>query len=83
MENNLPPPQNDPVITVDGKNYKFSELPLEIQRLVVVFNNWQLEGEKLNADMKKLEYAINGISAQIGAEIRKMNEPTPQVSINP
>lgn len=84
MENQpIPPqqPQQAPVITIDGKQYQFADLPPDVQRLVIFYNNWNVELEKAVADLRKLEYAIQQVSTQIGAEMKKVTDPAPDIKI--
>jgi len=71
MDTVQPQQQEQPTITIDGKPYKFNELPQEVQRLVILYNNWQVEFEKAASELKKLEFAIGAVSSQIGAEMKK------------
>ena len=64
MEQQVNDPQN-PKITILGKEHFFKDLPEDVQKMVALYNAWQTELAKQQAEVMKLELAVRGVSQDI------------------
>lgn len=75
---------DDPIITIDGKDYKYSELPQGVQSAVSMFNDWSNQLIEAKTNVVKLELAIGGIGNKISEMMRNQSkEPAVQVKQPP
>lgn len=72
MEEQVNDPQN-PKITILGKEHMFKDLPEDVQKMVTLYNAWNVDLAKQQTEVMKLELAIRGVTQDI---MRAMSETT-------
>jgi len=72
MEEQVNDPQN-PKITILGKEHFFKDLPEDVQKMVTLYNAWNVELTKQQTEVMKLELAVRGVTQDI---MRAMTETT-------
>lgn len=71
-------PQN-PKITILDKEYFFKDLPINVQKMVSLYNAWNVELAKQQAETMKLELAMRGVTQDIIAAMTEIKpEDVPQ-----
>jgi hypothetical protein len=63
--------QNELSITVDGAAWPVSRLPVHVQQVFQIYQEWNTELDASRKETFKLESAIRAISAEIEARIRE------------
>lgn len=66
-------PTEVPVLSIKGQDYPVAELPQDIQKLIKIYEKWQLELSDKKLEVFKQEAAIRGIEMEI--ELRISNLP--------
>jgi len=68
----------NPVITIEGKNYNFQDLTPDVQNMVTLYNSWSTDLVKQRTEIIKLELAIRSVTQDIMNSMKNVTSEEPE-----
>ena len=63
-----------PTITAGDKTYSIASLPEDVQKLISIYQSWEVELQAARTEVFKLEAAIRGLSSELEGRFKQLAE---------
>ena len=63
-----------PTITAGGNTYSIAGLPEDVQKLIQIYQNWEVELQAARTEVFKLEAAIRGLGIELEGRFKALTD---------